>query len=200
MPVLQRGRPCGHACRAPPNLAARIKQLNRGRFGVPFWPNWVWNLGARWTRAARPLTHCATVSSRRRQTFTLLCEGCAGQATISSAQFRRALILCFPPPHHAARSLASEEMPSHLVMQAREKHAVQHVFDAALRSRIGTIEGKWSFFPTKADHRAPPLHHGVFFSHQHWKTLHLHDDRVTASIDASAGSPLKLQADLPREP
>jgi hypothetical protein len=60
-------------------------------------------------------------------------------------------------------------MSPHLVMQAWEKHSIQHVLEATFGARIGAIERKWPFFPTKADHRAPFLHHGVFFGHEHWK-------------------------------
>jgi hypothetical protein len=60
-------------------------------------------------------------------------------------------------------------MPPHLVVQAREKHSIQHVLEATFGAWIGAIERKWPFFPTKADHRAPFFHHGVFFGHEHWK-------------------------------
>jgi hypothetical protein len=66
-------------------------------------------------------------------------------------------------------------MPSHLVMQAREKHSVQQVSKAGLGARIGAIEGKWPLFPAKADHGAPSFHHCIFFGHEHWKFLHSHD-------------------------
>jgi hypothetical protein len=60
-------------------------------------------------------------------------------------------------------------MSPHLVMQTWEKHSIQHVLEATLGAWIGAIERKWPFFPTKADHRAPFLHHCVFFGHEHWK-------------------------------
>jgi hypothetical protein len=64
--------------------------------------------------------------------------------------------------------LASEEMPPHLVMQAWEKHSIQHVLETRFGARIGAIEGEWPLFPTKSDHGAPFLHHCVFFGHKHW--------------------------------
>src|ERR1700689_3853326 len=97
-------------------------------------------------------------------------KGRAGQTTISFPRLRWTRIFRLPSPHHAAGSLASEEVPSHLVMQTREKHAVQHVFNASFGSWIRAVESKGSFFPTKADHWAPLLHHGVFFGHQHWNS------------------------------
>jgi hypothetical protein len=81
-------------------------------------------------------------------------------------------------------------MPPHLVVQAWEKHSVQHVPKAGFGTRIGAIEGKWPLFPAKPDHGAPFLHHGVFFGHKHWK-FSIHDGHMTASINASAGSPPK---------
>ena len=92
-----------------------------------------------------------------------------GQAAISPARFRRTRRLGFPSPHHAAGTLAPEEMPSELMMQAREKHSIQHVSEAASGSRIRAIEGKLPLFPTKPHHRAPLLHHGIFFGHEHRK-------------------------------
>jgi hypothetical protein len=84
-------------------------------------------------------------------------------------------------------------MPSHLVMQAREKHPVQQVSEAGLGARVGAIEGKLPLFPAKPDHGAPFLHHRVFFGHEHWKSsIHM-----TASTNASAGSPPK-PANAPR--
>jgi hypothetical protein len=80
-------------------------------------------------------------------------------------------------------------MPPHLVMQAREKHSVQHVVKAAFGARIGAIEGKCPLLPAKPDHGAPFLHHCVFFGHEHWNFLH--DGHMTASINASTGSPPK---------
>jgi len=71
-------------------------------------------------------------------------------------------------------------MPPHLVMQAREKHSVQHVVETALGARIGAIEGKCPLLPAKPDHGAPFLHHGVFFGHEHWNFLHSHDGHTTA--------------------
>jgi hypothetical protein len=98
----------------------------------------------------------------------------AGQATISLARHSRARIVGLPSPHHATRPLASEEMPPHLVMQTREKHSIQHVPEAAFGARIGAIEGKWPRFPAKPDHRAPFLHHCVFFGHEHWNfSIHM---------------------------
>jgi hypothetical protein len=99
-----------------------------------------------------------------------LCKWRPAQTTISSARLRWTRIFRLPSPQHAAGPLASEEVPSHLVMQPREKHPVQHVFNAGFRSWIGAVEGKGSFFPTKADHGAPLLHHGVFFGHEHWNS------------------------------
>jgi hypothetical protein len=61
-------------------------------------------------------------------------------------------------------------MPSHLVVQTREKHAVQQISNATFGSWIGAVEGKGSFLPTKADHGAPLLHHGIFFSDEHWNS------------------------------
>jgi hypothetical protein len=87
--------------------------------------------------------------------------------------------------------LASKEMPPHLVMQAGEKHSVQHVVKAAFGARIGAIEGKCPLFPAKPDHGAPFLHHGVFFGHEHWNFLHSHEGHPTASLNATAGSPPK---------
>jgi hypothetical protein len=101
------------------------------------------------------------------------CEGRAGQAAVSPARLRRARIVGLPSPHHATRALASEEMPSHLMMQAWEKHSIQHVFEPAFGTRIGAIEGKWPFLPAKPDHGAPFLHHRIFFSHEHW-TFSIH--------------------------
>jgi hypothetical protein len=60
-------------------------------------------------------------------------------------------------------------MPSHLVMQAREKHSIHHVLEAVLVARIGAIERELPLFPAKPDHGAPFLHHGIFFSHEHGK-------------------------------
>jgi hypothetical protein len=88
-------------------------------------------------------------------------------------------------------------MPSELVMQAREEHSIQHVSEAASGSRIRAIEGKLPLFPAKPDHRAPLLHHCVFFGHKHWKTLRSHDDEMTALIDANAGSPSKPAKTFP---
>jgi hypothetical protein len=87
--------------------------------------------------------------------------------------------------------LASKEMPPHLVMQAREKHSVQHVVETALGARIGAIEGKCPLLPAKPDHGAPFLHHCVFFGHEHWNFLRSHDGHTTASINATAGLPPK---------
>jgi hypothetical protein len=120
------------------------------------------------TRSCCPVTD-RCVSKFRRPDASLR-KGRAGQTTISFARLRWTRIFRLPSPHHAAGSLASEEVPSHLVMQTREKHAVQHVFNAGFGSWIGAVEGKGSFFPTKADHWAPLLHHGVFFGHQHWNS------------------------------
>jgi hypothetical protein len=64
--------------------------------------------------------------------------------------------------------LAAKEMPSHLVMQARKKHPVQHVVESAFGAWIGAIERKCPLLPAKPDHGAPFLHHGVFFGHEHW--------------------------------
>ena len=124
---------------------------------------------------------------------SLLSEGERGarQATISLARLRRAWISGFPSPHHATRPLASKEVPPHLVMQARKKHSVQHVVKAAFGARIGAIEGKCPLLPAKPDHGAPLLHHCVFFGHEHWNFLHSHDGHMTASINATAGSPPK---------
>ena len=66
-------------------------------------------------------------------------------------------------------------MPPHLVMQAREKHSVQHGVKAGFGARIGAIDGKCPLLPAKPDHGAPFLHHGVFFGHEHWNFLHSHD-------------------------
>jgi hypothetical protein len=82
-------------------------------------------------------------------------------------------------------------MPPHLVMQAREKHSVQHIVEAAFGARIGAIEGKCPLLPAKPDHGTPFLHHGVFFGHEHWNFLHSHDGHTTASINATAGLPPK---------
>jgi hypothetical protein len=82
-------------------------------------------------------------------------------------------------------------MPSHLVMQARKKHPVQHVVESAFGAWIGAIERKCPLLPAKPDHGAPFLHHGVFFGHEHWNFLHSHDGHTTASINATAGSPPK---------
>jgi len=82
-------------------------------------------------------------------------------------------------------------MPPHLVMQAREKHSVQHVVEAALGARIGAIEGKCPLLPAKPDHGAPFFHHGIFFGHEHWNFLRSHDGHTTASINATAGLPPK---------
>jgi hypothetical protein len=60
-------------------------------------------------------------------------------------------------------------MPPHLMMQAWEEHSIEHVLETGFGPRIGAIEGKWPFFPTKPDHWAPFLHHGIFFGHEHWK-------------------------------
>src|ERR1700761_3909088 len=92
-----------------------------------------------------------------------------GQTAISPAQFRRRRGFGFPSPHHAAGALASEEVPSHLVMRAREKHPVHHVSDAALESRIGAIEGELPLLPAEPDHGAPSFHHGIVFGHKHWR-------------------------------
>ena len=58
-------------------------------------------------------------------------------------------------------------MPAHLVMQAREEHAVDDVVDATLGTRIGAVECKGAGFPAQADHRAPFLHHRVLFQPPH---------------------------------
>jgi hypothetical protein len=50
---------------------------------------------------------------------------------------------------------ASEKVPPHLAMQAREKLPVQPGFDAFFGTGIGAIERKCPGFPTKPDHGAP---------------------------------------------
>src|SRR5262249_27554541 len=94
----------------------------------------------------------------------------ACQAAISLAWLRLPRIVGFPSPHHATGSLAPEEMPPHLVMQAWEKHSIQHVLETAFGARIGAIEGKRPLLPAQPDHGTPFLHHGVFFGHEHWAT------------------------------
>jgi hypothetical protein len=131
----------------------------------------------------RDAHHRADVSAKR--------ERRTGQTAISLTQLRRTRRIGFPSPHHAAGSLAPVEVPPHLVMQAREKHPVQHVSDAGSGSCIDAIKGKLLRIQAKPDHGAPPFHHGVFFGHEHWKILPSHDDQMTASIDARAGSPSK---------
>jgi hypothetical protein len=142
-----------------------------------------------WRSGLRHATRGASLRSER--------EGRACQAAISLARlwWGRSLarlrcgrrILGLPSPHHAARPLASEEMSPHLVMQAWEKHSVQHVSKAGRAARIGAIVRKWPGFPAKPDHGAPFLHYCVLFGHEHANF----SIQTTASINACAGSPPK---------
>jgi hypothetical protein len=108
------------------------------------------------------------------------------QTTIALAVLRRMRrrVLGFPSPHHASGSLASEEMSSHLVVQAREKDSIHHVAKAGAAARIGAIERNWPGFPAKPNHGAPFRPDRVLFGYEHGNSS-IH----AASTNASAGSP-----------
>jgi hypothetical protein len=67
----------------------------------------------------------------------------------------------------SARSLASEEISPHLVMQAWEKHSIQHVAKAGGAGRDWSDYTQMAALPAKPDHGAPLRHDCVVFGQEH---------------------------------